>query len=71
MALPAIIIRLAVVTAFAWAAGSAMAQDDWFPIKGADGAPVANHRVPIELESQIEQLAGIAVLDNPRCDVTL
>ena len=43
----------------------------WYPIKGGDGTPVANHRVPVELESQIEKLPGAVVLGNPKGDVTL
>ena len=41
------------------------AQDAWFALKGEDGTPVANHRVPVELESQIESLPGIVVVGNP------
>ena len=47
------------------------AQDAWFALTGEDGTPVANHRVPVELESQIESLPGIVVVGNPRGDVTL
>ena len=47
------------------------AQDAWFALKGEDGTPVANHRVPVELESQIESLPGIVVVGNPHGDVTL
>ena len=45
--------------------------DAWFAITGEDGTPVANHRVPVELESQIESLPGIVIVGNPRGDVTL
>lgn len=43
----------------------------WYPIKAADGTIIANHRVPVELESQIEGLAGTVVVGNPKGDVTL
>lgn len=47
------------------------AQDAWYPIKGDDGSEVANHRVPVELSSEIEKLPGIVVVGNPHGDVTL
>ena len=53
--------------------GTSFAQvgQSWYPIKGEDGSPVANHRVPVELESQIENLPGAVVVGNPQGDVTL
>lgn len=45
--------------------------EPWHPIKGEDGTPVMNHRVPVELESQLEGLPGAVVVGNPRGDVTL
>jgi protein-disulfide isomerase len=50
---------------------STPAQEAWFPIKAANGSLVANHRVPVELESQIEQLPGVVTVGNPQGDVTL
>jgi protein-disulfide isomerase len=51
---------------------TAAAQDgSWYPIKGEDGSPVMNHRVPVELESQIEALPGAVVVGNPHGDVTV
>ena len=42
-----------------------------YPIKGEDGTPVANHRLPAELAGQVETLPGAVVVGNPRGDVTL
>lgn len=51
---------------------AARADGNWYyPIKADDGSIVANHRVPVELESQIEKLPGVVVLGNPRGEVTL
>lgn len=41
------------------------------PIKGEDGKPVLNYKVPVELESRIEELAGVVVVGNPKGDVTI
>lgn len=49
----------------------AQTDDAWYPLKGDDGAIIANHRIPVELESQIEDLSGIVVVGNPHGDVTL
>lgn len=51
---------------------AASAQDgSWYPIKGEDGSPVINHRLPVELAGRIETLPGAVVVGNPRGDVTL
>lgn len=67
---------LACVVALAIAlilAADARAQDESarYPLKAEDGSPVVNYRVPPELESQIERLAGIVIVGNPRGDVTI
>jgi protein-disulfide isomerase len=49
----------------------AQASDPWYDIKADDGATIANHRVPVELESQIESLPGVVTVGNPRGDVTI
>lgn len=54
-----------------FAAQGARAEEGWFPIKADDGTIIANHRVPVELESQIEKLPGIVIVGNPRGEVTL
>ena len=50
---------------------AAQADEGYYPIKADDGETIANHRVPVEIESQIEQAPGIVVAGNPRGDVTL
>ncbi len=50
---------------------AARADEGWYPLKADDGTVVANHRVPVELESLIEKLPGAVVLGNPRGEVTL
>ncbi len=64
---------LAVVLAAVFLSVGARAQsaDAWYPLKGDDGTAVANYRVPVELESEIEALPGIVVVGNPHGDVTL
>jgi protein-disulfide isomerase len=66
-------IRILALLLAVWIFSPAHAQDTdaWFAIKGEDGTPVANHRIPVELESQIETLPGTVVVGNPRGDVTL
>jgi protein-disulfide isomerase len=63
--------RLLVVCGIFAAIGpAALAQGRQFPLKGDDGAPVANHRVA-ERASEIERQAGIVTLGNQDGDVTL
>jgi protein-disulfide isomerase len=50
---------------------AAQADEGWYPIKADDGSVVANHRVPVELESQIEKLPGVVIVGNPHGEVTL
>ena len=50
---------------------AASADEGFYPIKADDGSTIANHRVPVELESQIEKLPGVVVVGNPHGDVTL
>lgn len=50
---------------------AASADEGWYPIKADDGSTIANHRVPVELESQIEKLPGVVIAGNPRGEVTL
>jgi protein-disulfide isomerase len=63
--------KLAVLLALIATIQAAQAQQAWYPIIGQDGTPVANHRVPVELESQIASLPGKVVVGNPHGDVTL
>lgn len=50
---------------------AASADEGFYPIKADDGSAIANHRVPVELESRIEKLPGVVVVGNPRGEVTL
>jgi protein-disulfide isomerase len=54
-------------------AASVRAQNEssWYALKADDGSDVVNYRVPVELESQIEELPGIVIAGNPHGDVTL
>lgn len=65
-----IIVSLSVLLIFGVSA-HAQNEEAWYPLKGDDGAIVTNHRIPVELESQIEDLPGIVVVGNPHGDVTL
>ena len=52
------------------------AQDLWaqqfqYPIRGDDGALVANHRVSAELTHKLKELTGAVVAGNPRGSITL
>jgi protein-disulfide isomerase len=66
-AIPGLLVLCGIVAV----APATRAQDNWFPLKGDDGAPVSNHRVPVELANEIERLPGIVTLGNPAGDVTL
>ena len=50
---------------------AAQADEGYYPIKADDGETIANHRVPVEIESRIEKLPGIVITGNPHGDVTL
>ena len=60
----AVVVLLAVPLA-------AQSDEGYYPIKADDGENIANHRVPVEIESQIEKTPGIVIAGNPRGDVTL
>jgi protein-disulfide isomerase len=64
-------ILLALCGSLAAISPEARAEDSWFTITGDDGSPVANHRVPNELTSEIERLSGIVVLGNREGEVTV
>lgn len=63
--------RLLVLAVLFAAPLAAQADEGYYPIKADDGETIANHRVPVEIESQIEKLPGIASVGNPHGDVTL
>jgi protein-disulfide isomerase len=66
-----IFARLLVVFMLLAAPFAALADEGYYPLKADDGATIANHRVPVEIESQIEKLPGIVAVGNPHGDVTL
>lgn len=66
-----LVIAAAIAPACAPAPAQAQSPDAWYAITADDGTPVANRRVPAELESQIDTLPGTVVVGNPRGDVTL
>ncbi len=65
------LVRLLFAAILVAAPLAAHADEGFYPIKADDGEIIANHRVPNELESQIEKLPGIAVVGNPHGEVTL
>jgi protein-disulfide isomerase len=63
---------IAAATALVSVAGvRAQNESSWYPLKADDGSDVVNYHVPVELESQIEELPGIVIAGNPHGDVTL
>jgi protein-disulfide isomerase len=58
-----------------WRAGAApaaaQATDQWFDITGDDGRPVSNMRLPVELTSEIEELAGAVWVGSSATHLTL
>ena len=63
--------RLIAVAALLAAPFAALADEGYYPIKADDGEIIANHRVPVEIESQVEKAPGVVVAGNPKGDVTL
>jgi protein-disulfide isomerase len=43
----------------------------FYPLKGDDGDYIANHRVPVQFEKQIDKLPGVVIVGNPHGKVTL
>jgi protein-disulfide isomerase len=52
------------------ASGPATAQS-WYPIQNADGSPAMNFKVPTELTSEIEKLAGKVAIGPETAEVTI
>jgi len=65
------LVRVAAALALVFATFAAHADEGAYPIKADDGSTVANHKVPPDLEAQIEKLPGVVVVGNPRGAVTL
>ena len=63
--------RLIAVAALLAAPFAALAAEGYYPIKADDGEIIANHRVPVEIESEVEKAPGVVVAGNPKGDVTL
>jgi len=53
--------------------GSAGSQsgEAWYPLKGDDGKPAANMRLPVELTSEIDQLPGVIWIGSANSAVTV
>src|SRR6185312_8347845 len=68
MSVAARLVAIAILLAVPFVA---QADEGYYPIKADDGETIANHRVPVEIESQIEKLPGIVAVGNPHGDVTL
>jgi len=66
-----VVARLLAIAVLFAAPFAAQADEGYYPIKADDGETIANHRVPVEIESKIEKLPGIVVAGNPHGDVTL
>ena len=49
----------------------AAGQEQWYPITGDDGKPLANMRLPIELTSEIEELQGVVWVGSPSPEITM
>ena len=49
----------------------AHADEGFYPIMADDGTTIANHRVPVEIESDIEKLPGVVIAGNPHGSVTV
>jgi protein-disulfide isomerase len=65
-------LRLIAVAALSLAAPFvALADEGFYPIKADDGTIIANHRVSVEFESEIEKLPGVVIVGNPHGEVTL
>jgi protein-disulfide isomerase len=67
------IIRLLLAASLAFIVPLAGRADDsgFYPLKADHGDYIANHRVPVELESQIDKLPGVVIVGNPHGEVTL
>ena len=53
------------------ATGQAAAQEQWWPLTGDDGKPIANMRLPVELTSEMEDLTDLIWVGSAQPDVTI
>jgi len=65
------LLSLSLVVSVLLPAQSVRAQQFQYPIRGDDGALVANHRAPAELTRKLKELPGSVVVGNPRGTITL
>ena len=56
------------IVAFSW---SAHGDEGFYPIMADDGTVIANHRVPVDIEAEIEKLPGVVIAGNARGSVTV
>jgi protein-disulfide isomerase len=67
------VLGLLTVAAVGATASASLGQaaDQWFPLKGDDGKPVANLRLPVELTGQVDAMPGLLRIGSATPDVTL
>ena len=66
-----VLARLLAIVVLIAAPFAAQADNGYYPLKADDGTTIANHRVPVEIESQIGMTPGTIVVGNQTGDVTL
>ena len=64
-------LLLAILAQVAFGGAQAQQLTAQFPLKGADGTPIANHRLAPDLSGRAALLPGTVVAGNPAGDVTL
>ncbi|MFC1456534.1 MULTISPECIES: DsbA family protein [Microvirga] len=62
---------LALLAPSSLTAARAQSGEGWHPLKGDDGKPVANARLPVELTGEIEHLPGVIWVGSKSTAVTL
>ncbi|MBM1171543.1 DsbA family protein [Microvirga arabica] len=62
---------LALLAPSSFTAAQAQSGEGWHPLKGDDGKPVANARLPVELTGEIEHLPGVIWVGSKSSAVTL
>lgn len=62
---------LAVLAPSSFKAAQAQSGEDWHPLKGDDGKPVPNTRLPVELTGEIDYLPGVIWAGSKSTAVTL
>jgi protein-disulfide isomerase len=62
---------LAFLAPSSFKAAQAQSGEGWYPLKGDDGKPVPNTRLPVELTGEIENLPGVIWLGSKSSAVTL